>query len=110
MINKIASPASTVKERIVPAEFREVAEGMESQFARHLIDEMRKSVPENDDESSSTEFYDSLLDEEYAQLLAKSSPGLGIKKLILDQLYPQQNLNSSIRMQAQTEKQGAKND
>ena len=68
--------------------FEDVAEGMEANFTSHLLAEMRKTIPKETPDSSATEYYNSLLDYERAQLMAKSDSGLGVKKIILDQIVP----------------------
>ncbi len=69
--------------------FEEIAEGMEANFTSHMLAEMRKTVPKETEDSSAMNYYNSLLDYERAQLMAKSDSGLGIKKVILDQIVPQ---------------------
>ncbi len=69
--------------------YEDVAEGMETNFTSYMLAEMRKSVPKETPDSSAMDYYNSLLDSERAQLMAKSDSGLGIKKVILDQIVPQ---------------------
>lgn len=69
--------------------FEDIAEGMEANFTSHMLAEMRKTIPKESPDSSAMEYYNSLLDYERAQLMAKSDTGLGIKKVILDQIVPQ---------------------
>jgi Rod binding domain-containing protein len=69
--------------------YQDVAEGMEANFTSHLLQEMRKTVPKDNPDSSAMDYYNSLLDYERAQLMAKSDSGLGVKKVILDQIVPQ---------------------
>jgi Rod binding domain-containing protein len=69
--------------------YEEIAEGMEANFSAHMLAEMRKTIPKESPDSSAMEYYNSLLDYERAQLMAKSDSGLGIKKVILDQIVPQ---------------------
>lgn len=69
--------------------YEEIAEGMETSFTSHMLAEMRKSIPKEGNDSPSMDYYNSLLDYERAQLMAKSDSGLGIKKVILDQIVPQ---------------------
>jgi Rod binding domain-containing protein len=66
-----------------------VAEGMETQFAQELISQMRKSIPRERDLSAAESYYQSLLDQEYAKKMAASDTGLGIKKVVLEQILPQ---------------------
>jgi len=77
---------TTVTSPVKP--FEEIAEGMEASFTSHMLSEMRKTVPKETPDSSSMEYYNSLLDYERSQLMAKSDTGLGVKKIILDQIVP----------------------
>ncbi|MGE3609632.1 MAG: rod-binding protein [Bacteriovoracaceae bacterium] len=69
--------------------YEDVAEGMEANFTSYMLQEMRKTVPKETPDSSAMEYYNSLLDSERAELMAKSDSGLGVKKVILDQIVPQ---------------------
>ncbi len=78
------------QERTSPVKpFEDVAEGMEASFTSHMLAEMRKTVPKDTPDSTATAYYNSLLDYERAQTMAKSDSGLGIKKVILDQIVPE---------------------
>jgi len=66
----------------------QVAEGMEQQFANMLISQMRKSIPRETAPSSAQEFYESMMDQEHSEAMAKSDTGLGIKRMLLDQIVP----------------------
>jgi Rod binding domain-containing protein len=68
--------------------YEEIAEGMEASFTSHMLNEMRKTVPKESPDSSAMEYYNSMLDSERSQLMAKSETGLGVKKIILDQIVP----------------------
>lgn len=65
-----------------------VAESYESQFIEHMLQEMRKSVEEDEaeGEDSGMGYYKSLLDGERSNIMAKQ--GLGIKEMILKQIDP----------------------
>jgi Rod binding domain-containing protein len=69
--------------------YEDIAEGMEATFTQHMLAEMRKSVPKEGADTPAMDYYNSLLDSERAQLMAKSNTGLGVKKVILDQIVPQ---------------------
>jgi Rod binding domain-containing protein len=85
-----AQALSTTSQRTNPVKpFEEIAEGMEANFTSHMLAEMRKTIPKETPDSSSMDYYNSLLDYERAQLMAKSDSGLGVKKVILDQIVPQ---------------------
>ncbi|HXH32061.1 MAG TPA: rod-binding protein [Bacteriovoracaceae bacterium] len=89
-IKPTAHSIQTNQERKSPIKpFEDVAEGMETNFTSHMLAEMRKTVPKETPDSSAMEYYNSLLDYERAQLMAKSESGLGIKKVILEQIVPQ---------------------
>lgn len=85
------SPNSQIQpQRTNPVKpYEEIAEGMEANFTSYMLAEMRKSVPKETPDSSAMDYYNSLLDSERAQLMAKSDSGLGVKKVILDQIVPQ---------------------
>ena len=83
-----ALPASSPRTNPIKP-YEEIAEGMETTFTSHMLAEMRKTVGKEGPESPGMEYYNSLLDSERAQLMAKSESGLGVKKVILDQIVPQ---------------------
>ena len=66
----------------------EVAEGLETQFSQHMIEQMRKSIPKESESSSAQQYYESLMDYEYAKSMAQSDSGIGLKRVILDQIVP----------------------
>ena len=68
--------------------YEDIAEGMEANFTSHLLQQMNRTVPKDTPDSSTMDYYNSLLDTERAQLMAKSDSGLGVKKVILDQIVP----------------------
>ena len=89
-INSQAQALPVNSQRTNPVKpFEDIAEGMEANFTSHILAEMRKTVPKESPDSSAMEYYNSLLDYERSQLMAKSDSGLGIKKVILDQIVPQ---------------------
>lgn len=49
---------------------------------------MRKTIPREDEPSSAQQYYESLMDYEHAKSMAKSDTGIGVKKVILDQILP----------------------
>jgi Rod binding domain-containing protein len=90
----VSPPNSNIKPVKTLEDFRkpydEVAEGMERQFTNYLLDQMKKGIPKDGESSSAREFYESQLDGEYAEAMAKSDSGIGIKKVILEQILPPQ--------------------
>ncbi len=87
---KITSPqqAATASFKSALKPYEDIAEGMEANFTAHLLQEMKKTVPKETPDSAPMDYYNSLLDSERAQLMAKSDTGLGVKKVILDQIVP----------------------
>lgn len=73
----------------VPKPYMDFVEGMERQFTNHLLNEMRKTVHTADPETQAEKYYKSIMDDERAKIMAESDSGLGIKEIILDQIYPQ---------------------
>ncbi len=84
-----AQALSTARRTNPVKPYEDIAEGMEANFTTHMLAEMRKTIPKETPDSSAMEYYNSLLDFERAQLMAKSDSGLGVKKVILDQIVPQ---------------------
>lgn len=78
--------------KYVPKPYLDVANGMESQFAKLMLEQMQKSIGKNDNDTSSN-YYTSLLTDERSKMLTENSKGLGIKQMILDQIYPQKMRN-----------------
>lgn len=68
--------------------YREVAEGMETQFASQMIEQMRKTIPREKELSTAEQYYESLMDLEHAKALAKSDTGIGVKRVVLEQILP----------------------
>lgn len=77
------------KYKHVPKEVMKVAEGMESQFINHMINEMRKTVNKTEPMNQAERFYNSKLDEEYSKIMSETKSGLGLKEMIIEQLAPQ---------------------
>jgi Rod binding domain-containing protein len=104
-INPQAQSLSNIQRTNPLKPFEEIAEGMEANFTSHMLAEMRKTIPKEAPDSSAMEYYNSLLDYERAQLMSKSDSGLGIKKVILDQIVPQ-NMKHYLRNSHQEVRQG----
>ena len=105
-VNPQAQALPTTSQRTNPVKpFEDIAEGMEANFTSHMLAEMRKTIPKESPDSSSMDYYNSLLDFERAQLMAKSDSGLGIKKVILDQIVPQ-NMKHYLKNAHQEVRQG----
>ncbi len=90
-----AQPKSRkVDDRFIPDEYKSVADGMEQQFAQIVFGEMNKTVEKTAEESTAEQYYNSLLLEQQSKATAQDpSGGLGIKRAILDQIYPERMRN-----------------
>ena len=75
-------------EKFIPEPHKKVAKGMEERFLLHMIKQMKKSVQKSEADSTASDFYNSQLDSERAKILAEKEGGVGIQKLILNQIYP----------------------
>ncbi len=73
----------------IPEEYHKIAEGMETQFLNYMIGQMKKGVNKKEQDSQATSYYNSLLDYERSMLASKQNNGIGLKKVILDQIVPQ---------------------
>lgn len=85
----------------IPKEYIEVAESMEAQFSNHLLQEMRKTIDKENPDGPAMNYYNSLMDNERSKIMAKGEGSLGLKKVILDQIYPEhlrQKKNHAVKM------------
>ncbi|TDJ09508.1 MAG: hypothetical protein E2O68_00235 [Deltaproteobacteria bacterium] len=71
----------------IPKAYKEVAEGMERQFLRYMLEKM-KDTAKTKNQDSATQYYNSLMNAEHARVMAANNGGLGIQKMILKQIYP----------------------
>ncbi len=95
MINKISNKSDYQKN--VPKEYLEVAQKMEADFVNHMLNEMRQTAKVTDeDDSTAMNYYNSLLDTERADIMAKHDGGIGLQKMILDQIYPEHMRKKSL--------------
>ena len=80
--------------KYIPKKYKEVAANMEQQFAEMMIDQMAKTVDENevDGDSAGMDFYKSLQKGERAKALTEQN-NLGLQNMILDQIYPKRMRN-----------------
>ena len=85
--------------------YEEIAEGMETSFTSYLLQQMRKTVPKEGEDTPAMDYYNSLLDYERAQTMAKSDSGLGVKKVILNQIVPE-NMKQYLKNSHQEVRQG----
>ena len=74
--------------RFIPEPYKNVASGMEQQFARFMVEQMEKTVTRENPESQATAYYKSIVNQERAEAMSETGKGLGLKQMILDQIYP----------------------
>ncbi|MBF0297298.1 MAG: rod-binding protein [Oligoflexia bacterium] len=93
MINNISIKDNKFPTNSLPSNQREdpynkIARGMEVEFLKYLLKEMRTTIDKNEESSEEVDFYTQLLDEEYSKALADKNQGVGIQNIILKQLLP----------------------
>ncbi len=72
----------------IPDPYKKVASSMEQQFANFMLKEMNKTTGSQSKGDTSSDYYKSLLTGERAKAMSEKGDGLGLKKIILDQIYP----------------------
>ena len=72
----------------IPDPYKNVAKGMEKQFAEFMVTQMESSTGAKET-NSSAKYYKSLMNSERADMMATKDQGLGLQKVILDQIYPE---------------------
>lgn len=77
----------------IPDEMKKVAESYEKQFAQFLLKEFHKSIPKSQDESTAGNIYESWMINEQSDAISKNDKGIGIKDLILEEIYPRKYRN-----------------
>lgn len=78
--------------KYVPKEYIKVAKGLEQQFAQYMIEQMHNSIGQEEQDSSMS-YYQELNQKEQAKQLTNVKNGLGLQKLILDEIYPEKFRN-----------------
>ncbi len=73
----------------VPPEYQKIAKGMEQQFLRFMLEQMDKTIDRNGPDSPADSYYRSLLQDKRAEIMSEKDKGIGLQKLILDQIYPE---------------------
>ena len=72
--------------RQVPEEYRKFAQEQEAQFIKLMLEEMNKTVNKENPENQESQFYKSMLTDQYAQLISKQNGGIGLQQMILRQM------------------------
>lgn len=78
------------KNHHIPDAYIKIAEGMEQEYVKFMLKRMKGSIDKNGPESSAMNYYNSLMTTEQAKKLVQQNGGLGIKSMILDQIYPKE--------------------
>ena len=86
----------------IPDPYKKVASGMEKQFAEFMISQMENSVG-NTESNQAAKYYKSLMNSERAEVMATKDQGMGLQKVILDQIYPQRMRNALAYKQFQAQ-------
>lgn len=91
----------------VPKPFKDAARGIEQQFVEFMVQQMHKTTGAPEDSNTATNYYNDLLYKEESNRMTEHKNGLGIQKLILDQIYPKKfrNADALAAFNAQTQSQ-----
>lgn len=76
----------------VPKDFKKMASGLEQQFAEYMLKQMHNSIGRGQ-EDSAMDYYQDLNQKEQARMMTQVNNGLGLQKLILDEIYPEKFRN-----------------
>lgn len=92
----------------IPKPFKDAARGIEQQFVEFMVQQMHKTTGAPEDTNTATNYYNDLLYKEESSRMTEHKNGLGIQKLILDQIYPKKfrNVDALTAFNAQTKSQG----
>ena len=96
------------KEKYIPQSYMKAAKGMEKQFLEYMVKQMKKTVNRQKEPSTAMNYYDSVMTTEQTEALSDKDGGLGIRQMILDQIYPQHMRTEANFKQQQQQKQGFK--
>ncbi|MCK5882525.1 MAG: rod-binding protein [Bacteriovoracaceae bacterium] len=77
-------------DKYIPKAYTDVASGMEKMFANMMIEQMNKTAGKVTADSPSSQFYKSLQSNQRADAMASQNGGMGVQRMILDQIYPKE--------------------
>ncbi len=77
----------------IEKQIKKIANSMEKEFIKMMVNKMSETV-KNSEDNSSMNYYKSLLNNEYADLIAKQEGGIGIARLIENQLLNKKVISS----------------
>ena len=75
-------------DKYIPEPYKKVAGSMEKEFLNFMITKMNQTIKSDSKNSSAMDYYQGIMNKERSSIMAKNNGGLGIQKLILDQIYP----------------------
>lgn len=119
MVSKISGPhfpqitmktngSQRTDDRFIPEDHKNVARGMEQQFAEYMIQQMNNTVDkaDNENQDSASTYYENMMTTERAKMMSNSGTGLGVQKIVLNQIYPERlrtemNYNNYNKMKEQ---------
>ena len=75
-------------DKYIPKPYKKVAGSMEKECLNFMISKMNQTVKSDTKNSSAMDYYQGIMNKERSSIMAKNNGGVGIQKLILDQIYP----------------------
>lgn len=78
--------------KYVPKPYLDAAQGMEKQFIKLMIDQMKKTTGNSDESSTGMDYYMDLESEERSKAMVNRNE-IGLQDLILDRIYPESKRN-----------------
>lgn len=90
---KEKAKASSDPFEYVPDDYKKVAQSLEQQFAEYMLKQMHNSIGKEESNDSAMNYYEDMNQKEQAKTMAQVNSGLGIQKLILDEIYPEKFRN-----------------
>lgn len=79
--------------RFIPQQFKDVAASMEQQFVEIMLDQMGKTINENEESANpGMDFYKSIQKSERAKIMTAQN-NLGLQNMVLEQIYPKRLRN-----------------
>ena len=86
-------PSRPSEKDYIPEPYRKVAKDIERQFLEFMLMQMKKTIPSENPVDPTINYYQELLTNKRAQIMASHQGGLGIQEMILNQIYPQEKRN-----------------
>lgn len=89
MSNRVSNLAIHKKIQMnkVPKAYKKIASGLESQFAKQMLNEMRKSIHKEKPDSTAQNYYNGMLNDKHAEIMTEQND-LGLQEVILRDILP----------------------